>query len=237
MPDWKDPGDYHFTQDLTSELWAWQFLRRNPEYRKDYQWFIETWKALEADYGKAPNRDFNRWKQDPRAYVAGNWMGAISSEDKSCATAEEEKILIECGMGSKWGFYKFPLSPDIEFPDIPGQLLWREVEFEVRQGDDLPQAQEIDLRFDLRLPFKKQLNSARRLLLAKQKSAHQAGLLFNVGTLTRLLRRLDATIENQHVIVDTLYLGNEENYHADSHTLGSLLFNDYKKLIVAIIAS
>ena len=41
---------------------------------------------------------------------------------------DEDKVLIECWMGSKWGFYKFPLSPDTDMPLIGEQLLWREIE-------------------------------------------------------------------------------------------------------------
>lgn len=35
-PDWRDPATYAYTQNLTREGWAWEFLRRNPKYRADY---------------------------------------------------------------------------------------------------------------------------------------------------------------------------------------------------------
>ena len=38
---------------LTRDQWAWEFLRRNPDYRRDYRAFIAIWRALEADYGGA----------------------------------------------------------------------------------------------------------------------------------------------------------------------------------------
>ena len=60
MPDWRKAQDYSFCESLTREQWAWEFLRRNPEYRQDYAWFISTWQALEQEYGKPPNRDFSR---------------------------------------------------------------------------------------------------------------------------------------------------------------------------------
>ena len=31
-PDWRDAAKYEYTQALSSEAWAWEFLRRNPEY-------------------------------------------------------------------------------------------------------------------------------------------------------------------------------------------------------------
>lgn len=33
-PDWRDPASYAYTHDLTREGWAWEFLRRNPNYRR-----------------------------------------------------------------------------------------------------------------------------------------------------------------------------------------------------------
>lgn len=237
MSDWKNASDYVFTLDLRPEQWAWQFLRRNPEYRKDYQWFIEIWHALEDDYGKAPDRDFNRWKQDPRAYVLDDWLKDLCEDDKSCASPDGDRILIECGMGAKWGFYKFPVNPDVEFPPIPKQLLWRDDEIEVSQAKGLAQAHEIDLRFDLRVTITEQLDHAKRLLIAEQRNARQLDWFFSVGMLTRLLRRLDAGIQAEGVIADELYQGNKNHYHDDSDILGSLLFGGYKKLLHARIES
>jgi transcriptional regulator len=36
-PDWRDPASYEYTRDLTREGWAWEFLRRNPNYRKSWR--------------------------------------------------------------------------------------------------------------------------------------------------------------------------------------------------------
>jgi hypothetical protein len=37
MPNWKIEQDYAFTAALDETGWAWEFLRRNPGYCKDYQ--------------------------------------------------------------------------------------------------------------------------------------------------------------------------------------------------------
>ena len=42
MPDWDDAKAYPKPKDLSWRQWAWQFLRRNPEYQGDY----ENWRAL-----------------------------------------------------------------------------------------------------------------------------------------------------------------------------------------------
>ena len=236
MPDWKVPDDYLFTCELTPELWAWQFLRRNPEYRKDYAWFIETWRALEADYGVAPDRDFNRWKADARATVPDAWRDQLCGRDGGCSSggnsgADDERILIECGMGAKWGFYKFPVDPALEFPEIPDQLLWRDQDIRAETVEGQAQPYEIDLRFDLRLSLKEQLEGARRYLATQQKTAREADQLFDVEQLTRLLRRLDAARESTEAITSVLNDGDETAFHADSEYLGQLLAGDYLKLI------
>jgi hypothetical protein len=35
-PNWRDASSYAYTQALSSEGWAWEFLRRNPEYHAAY---------------------------------------------------------------------------------------------------------------------------------------------------------------------------------------------------------
>lgn len=35
--DWRDPASYDYTQPLSREGWAWEFLRRNPAYRTAYR--------------------------------------------------------------------------------------------------------------------------------------------------------------------------------------------------------
>ena len=42
-PDWRDPSCYEYTAELTLPQWAWEFLRRNPKYRQDWErWGLEA---------------------------------------------------------------------------------------------------------------------------------------------------------------------------------------------------
>ncbi len=42
-PDWRDPSCYEYTAELTFPQWAWEFLRRNPKYRQDWdRWGLEN---------------------------------------------------------------------------------------------------------------------------------------------------------------------------------------------------
>jgi len=161
MPDW------------SRELWAWQFLRRNPEYQRDYADFIARWRALEADYGKAPHRDFPRWKNDPRAYVREGEPDLACDNAASACVIEDGKIMIECWMGAKWGFYKFPQDPAKENPAYPGELLWREQEPQPAQlSPGVPASLQPHLaaiQFDLRLSLDEQWEKARKLLAAARR--------------------------------------------------------------------
>lgn len=110
---------------LTRDQWAWEFLRRNPDYRRDYRAFITVWRALEADYGAPPNRDFSKWKQDPRAYGPLPGDTELSAPSGELCTVDDDRVLLECWMGAKWGFHKFPLGPDRSAPPGPDELSWR----------------------------------------------------------------------------------------------------------------
>jgi len=36
-PDWRDASSYEYTRALTEEGWAWEFLRRNPDYARAWR--------------------------------------------------------------------------------------------------------------------------------------------------------------------------------------------------------
>jgi hypothetical protein len=152
--------------------WAWEFLRRNPEYRADYDEFIATWQALEAEYGAPPNRDFFRWKQDPRASRPA-WDPSLST-GAACVTDDEDRQLIECWMGAKWGFYQFPQNPDSSALQLTTPINWRPPPaFDLRSGDDSPIRQK--LNFDLSLPLPAQLEAARQWLVSEQIKLRRQG--------------------------------------------------------------
>jgi hypothetical protein len=46
MADWKNPSDYKFTDKAQRRRWVWEFMRRNPQYRKDYAKSRRAWKRV-----------------------------------------------------------------------------------------------------------------------------------------------------------------------------------------------
>jgi len=229
--DWRNPDDYAFTQDLSPELWAWQFLRRNPQYHKDYHWFISAWRELEADYGVAPNRDFSRWKLDPRAYAPEEMTQGFCEDDKSCASPDGDRVMIECAMGAKWGFYKFPNSPDVELPDVPDKLIWRETDITLPAIAGKPGPYEMDVRLDLRLPAKQQLELIKTGLVSQQREymAHNNG--WSVESLTRYLRLLDADTSGDSDI-SLLYQNITASPDDEILLAKQLMDGDYRLLLI-----
>lgn len=175
LMNWRRAGDYAFTAELDAAGWAWQFLRRCPAYQADYTWFITTWRALEADYGMPPQRDFFRWKQDARAWRAAAEIAGCGTE---ACPGENGQVLIECWMGAKWGFRKFPIDPAIGNPQ---ELAWREQDISVEPVSTQALAtmppEKIALGFDLALPLEVQLEAARRKLVLLRHGLAKSGLL------------------------------------------------------------
>ena len=155
--------------------WAWEYLRRNPEYRRQWRDFMATWRDLEAAYGRPPHRDFNAWKRDPRA-----WVPATECPEGECRI-DQDRVLIECALGARWGFYKFPPDPGDAEAVEAGRLHWRPIEQEVpmvEAGDAAwlgADPGRVALGFDLRLPLAEQLERAKRRLQILQRRRLRSG--------------------------------------------------------------
>ena len=163
--------DYAYCAVLTRDQWAWEFLRRNPDYQRDYRAFIAVWRALEADYGAPPQRDFQRWKQDPRAYGPLPGEAGLAAPDGELCTVDDDRVLLECWMGAKWGFYKFPLDPERSAPG-PDELSWRPP-----PKPDVPAEPpyRLDLTFDLSMPLPPQLEAAKFRLVSRAAELRRQG--------------------------------------------------------------
>jgi transcriptional regulator len=163
---------YAYCADLTRDQWAWEFLRRNPDYRTDYRRFIALWHTLEAIYGAPPNRDFSKWKQDPRAYGPLPGDAGLAAPEGELCTVDDDRVLLECWMGAKWGFYKFPLDPERIAPG-PDELSWRQP-----PQPDTPAEPpwRLDLTFDLSLPLPPQLEAAKFRLVSRATELRRQGL-------------------------------------------------------------
>lgn len=187
---------------LTRDQWAWEFLRRNPDYQADYHRFIALWRALEADYGAPPRRDFQRWKKDPRAYGPLPGDGELEHPAGELCVGEDERVLLECWIGAKWGFYKFPLDPELATPPGPSELAWRPPPQPALPPDE---AYRLDISFDLSLPLPPQLEAAKFRLVSRAAELRRRGLAAPMTVegqclrWTQMLRLLDAQARDELV--------------------------------------
>lgn len=163
----------HAGSERTRDQWAWEFLRRNPDYQADYRRFMAIWQALEAAYGTPPQRDFQRWKRDPRAYGPLPGDTELAAPTGELCVAEDERVLLECWMGAKWGFYKFPLDPARTAPG-PDELAWRPPPPAALRATDDPLR--VDLPFDLALPLPPQLEAAKLRLASRAAQLRRTGI-------------------------------------------------------------
>ncbi len=208
MRQWDKAQDYAYTQELDARQWAWEFLRRNADYQADWAWFQSCWSALEYDYGRAPQRDFQRWKQDARAFREND---------------AGDRLLIECWMGERWGLAKFPPNPQHDALQLGEALGWRHRPVNSRllfAGDPLPATDSLHrvLDFDLGLPIAPQLEAARRTLAAQLQALRHGGAAVphnvknQASSWRSCLRILDAHVAgaSTQAMAACLCEGNEE---------------------------
>lgn len=193
-------NDYAHCATLTRDQWAWAFLRRNPEYQADFRQFIALWQALESDYGMPPQRDFSHWKRDPRAYGPLPGNNTLNTPSGELCLSDGERILIECWMGAKWGFYKFPIDPERSIPPNPDELTWRPPPLPSTPPDT---PYRLDISFDLSLPLPPQLEAAKFRLISHTSALRRTGLAAPMTVAnqrthwTQLVRLLDAQTTDQ----------------------------------------
>lgn len=195
--NWKDPKDYEFANTLNGKKWAWEFLRRNPDY-------IQEWK-------KELPLELERIKEllsDPKTKDAPELEGYRKS------TPESRQFFIP-GHSldkyfKKWGILNL-VNPaqDNPFRNPFNQFL--SFENKTVQGgsigyskyiDDNPYDPYVSVVFDMTHPLTPQIAYAQELLLIIQKDLVKDGKTFinkpkkHKDNLIEYLRILDAKAEN-----------------------------------------
>lgn len=86
-PNWKNAADYAYTKKLDAAGWAWEFLRRNKKYRKDYQALVSG--AYTTVSCEPPKKAGETDKQ---------WVVRCIQED-----VEPNELSPELTLARKWG--------------------------------------------------------------------------------------------------------------------------------------
>lgn len=208
-PDWKDPSAYPDPETLTLQQWAWEFLRRNPDYQADYEkvinlpeWYptillsnpkLENYICDPAAY---PDESFEAYKK--RCEEKGldykvQWLGHFYSE--------------------KWGLKCSLPNPeddqpiDLEFEPIePVRVLDISTEFMVDEDGFIIWREDKEghliLTFDLTKPTKTLLKQAeqhikrhKEPLFGKRKESFR----FHVANFKKYIRLLDAEAQGAEI--------------------------------------
>jgi len=143
--DWKNDKDYNFTDNLDSHGWAWEFLRRNPGYRKDWEKELKNYFSGSKPH-KLPNIDEDDFFIDP--------------------------VLTDCK--AKWGILCY-VNPDtdnpipLDFEQNFGRIYQKNEKFELLSNQV---AAVFDLNFPIRRQIdlvKKRLQRLQKELVRKKK--------------------------------------------------------------------
>jgi len=194
-PNWKQLDDYAFTDSLTREGWCWEFMRRNPEYKKDYSEAKEK-PGLIYDPPKLEGESNSEYMQrtigqelDPtscaaKVYYALKWGMEPPVQDPNCGDAP--KFLLPFPQLTKW--------------DDIGKYFQREESV----GPVLQSLQFPTLTFDLTRPLNPQVKQTKKIL--KELAVDMSGRKqFNVlpedwRCYLRLLDALNAMAKTKEII-------------------------------------
>ncbi|SKA28375.1 transcriptional regulator domain-containing protein [Consotaella salsifontis] len=166
-PPWRDLDEYGYYNGWSDDRWRWEFLRRRPEYRAEFE-------ALAAPY-----RAEFVWSPKialAEAVVSGlivpkEELAIFSDEEMTRLAAiafsdpEGPGFTVSAADPGKYGLYS------LLNPAIGDQELW--LKFEEYDGfnffvDDERDEGQLAVTFDLRMPIDLQLQKAREYLLDEQ---------------------------------------------------------------------
>jgi hypothetical protein len=164
VPDWRDPAQYPHPRDCSLRHWAWEFLRRNPEYRSLWREHIEPF-------------------YDPAFRYHDQDVGLVGPAHGVPHSAQAELV-------HRFGLDSFPPSPNDHRPPlfIRSGLRYtgeREARLLLYEG-------QIAVIFDLTRPIGRQMATARRLFVKEQRQAGHRKHRNRIGHFPPYLRTLDA---------------------------------------------
>lgn len=175
-PDWRDASAYSSkTEDWLLGPWAWAFLRRNPEYQKDYEHFsaLPSYYAHGGKTSKWGARSTSYYDDVENRYCKHPILPGESAVEYVARTKDETPWFysLEDHLMEKWGIMHIadPTNNNGYYcfghaPEHPTRI---EQKSEFNPMEPEPDnCYEITLRFDLRYAIDNQLEEARHILLS-----------------------------------------------------------------------
>jgi hypothetical protein len=108
LPDWRNPDDYRFPRNFPAFRWAWEFLRRNPDYRKDWSAALSRFHSKTGEF-----QEHKDWMDRLRRGEHLVLPGELGTEDP-----DDPLFYLPVGEVEKWGL-RVLVNP---FTDHPADL-------------------------------------------------------------------------------------------------------------------
>jgi transcriptional regulator len=189
MPDWRNPDDYRFPPNFPVHRWAWEFLRRNPDYRKDWSTVLSRFRSKTGEFQE--HKDWIERLRRGEHLVLTDEIGTDNPDDPLFNLPVEE--------AEKWGL-RVLVNPFTDYPaDLgfhPGGIMrvMREGESLKSRGPAYPIVV-FDLQYQLKPQFEafaprlEHLRKSLGIKLKQPKPKHHRALW------PRYLRLLDADLD------------------------------------------
>lgn len=189
MPDWRKPDDYHFPRNFPAYRWAWEFLRRNPDYRKDWSNVLSRFRSKTGEF-----QEHKDWKERLRR---GEYLvldGEIGTDDP-----DDPLFYLPVVEANNWGL-RVLVNPSTDHPaDLgfhPGGTMrvMREGESLKSRGPAYPIVvfdlqYQLEPQFEALLPRLERVRESLDIKLKQPKPKHHRALW------PRYLRLLDADLD------------------------------------------
>ncbi len=148
LPDWRDEEAYAYLDDASPAQWAWEFVRRNPNYQTDYA----NYAAAVAEPRALPEESFSQY------------IGRAKTEDRWKIPPPKEADELSTRYHIEPRPYDPALKdPPIQFTQAPPheQPPWVDLGY----GDPAVEHMRgrVAMIFDLNWPLKQQLQDAKRI--------------------------------------------------------------------------
>ena len=201
MPNWKNKEEYDFVSSLNREGKAWEFLRRNPDYAKDWHRY-EAFLAMRSDEHRLKNLLLSNSKQEKEGYYyLPPKVDGESEMSWSVRVVNPKRYSEKQWLCLKWGIRHDLQDPNEQQPpiflapkELPSALLWEDMpsfyhgdeeNFHFRGG-------KLVIGFDLTQPFGPQLKKAKYILEEtvgrnKPKSPGKGAVIDLISTYLRIL--------------------------------------------------
>ena len=194
-PNWKHPSDYpKKADDLTPQAWAWEFLRRNPDYRSDYNKVQTALAKVKAKGPPAPGSWLAR-PDDPAADPETRIYDPPLEPNESLHAWRMRSLLdgrdpkdypLKLWYARKWKLREL-VDPDesytadvcFEVPSYPTLVQWEDLAAYFGPSDNnfTPVAPYAVIVFDVGESIKAQVASAHKVLMEARRQFKQRGLL------------------------------------------------------------